>query len=343
MAGAGSIDVQSAKNLGDMVGNGGGELGFQYLMADDPETRGQLMANAGLLSEDEWESVSDTVRRVRKQRLELVNALRQAGLTKSLSLATYNDTWPTVSTFGGAKVGMNPSDTAREQGVTFGEDGAPLPVIHADWSIDRRRLLVSRATNADISSLVPAEMTKNVARTFERLCLEGWSRTVDGYEMFGFLNHPNRNQVAAPGSWSDDTNDAEDIRQTYLASVEALEDDEYGGGGYWIYHNRAEYQRLRRVTDTIGQGEQNMRSRVNEEFDVEIDRISQSPYVPAGEAVMFKPSPEVLNAGIAENVQPVQWDSPSGFKVNFKIFGAMNLELYSNQAGQTGFAHITGM
>lgn len=342
--GAGGINIQAGQQLGSMVGpNGGGSLGFQYLMAENDEQRGELLANSSILSEEEFEQVSDTVRRVRKQAATLVDDLRSRGLTKGLSLSVYNDTWPTVSTFDGADVGMHPSDTSEEQGVTFGDDGAPLPVISADWHIDNRQLMVSRATNADISTLVPAEMTRNVVRTFEGLCINGWSRPVDGYEMYGFRNHPDRNQVTAPGSWSDNTNDSTNIRDTFLDVIEALENDEYDGGNYQFYLNRTQFQRLRRVVDDIGQGEVAMMERIREEFSEDIGSLNQNPFIPAGEMVAFEPTDDVLNLGVAENVQPVQWDHPSGFKTNWKIFAALNLELFSNQAGQTGFAHVTGM
>lgn len=342
LAGNDNVGPTQVNATRELAGLDGGDTGYNYLMSND-EQRAEFIANDSTLRYDEWKTISDAVIRNRKQALSLVNDLRSRGLTKNLSLATYVDLWHTVSDFDDAETVMNPGDTTSEDDVGFALDGAPLPVTHKSWRIDRRLLMASRQNGTDLDTLVPSLMTRSVARQVERLAFEGWSPTIDGYTMYGLLNHPSRNTATAPGSWSDDTNDAANIRDTLYDLVEALENDEFGGGDYLLYLHRNEYQRIRRVVDDIGDGSQNMLARINEEFDAELGGIRQAPHVPAGEAVMFQPSDDVIQVGVAEDIQPVEWESPGGWTVHMKVFGAMNTEIKATENGQCGIVHATGL
>jgi hypothetical protein len=59
--------------------------------------------------------------------------------------------------------------------------------------------------------------------------------------------------------------------------------------------------------------------------------------------IAFQPRQDVVEVGIAEEIQPIEWESPSGWTLHYKIFGAMNLQLASTEEGQAGFAHVTGL
>lgn len=345
MPGDGGVNVKAAEQF---ASEGGGDLGFRYLMANTGE-RDRMMANETSLREDEWETTSDTVVRVRQQSLDLVNALQDAGLTKNLSLASLTSTWPTISSpFNdeGADISMNPDDRASSDDIEYLLDGVPLPVFYKDWHIDRRMLMASRNEGAGLDQLVPSLMAREVSYQVENTFLNGWSSNVDGYQLYGFTNHPDRNTTSAPASWSDGTTDDEDIRTTFIRCIEALEDDEFAAGGNHVILHRDEWQQLRAVLDDLGSGgaaTASMRERVMEEFDTEIDNFIVSPHIPSGEMVMYQPAPEVVQLGLAENIQPVQWESPSGWRLHFKMMGAMTLELRSTYDSQMGVVHATGL
>jgi uncharacterized linocin/CFP29 family protein len=342
----GAPTVTEAQQLSNQPG---GDVGFRYLMADAAE-RARFISNSGAefigndsaLEYDEWRRISDTTIRVREQQLQLVSALRNAGLTKDLGLETYVDLWNTVTDIDGADVTMNPGDATDEDDVATGMDGAPLPVIQKNWSINRRKLLASRSQGTALDTLVPAQMTREIASTVERIFINGWAPSVNGYEMYGFRNHPDRNTVAG-NTWDDDSTDAKDIRDDVLALIEALENDEFGAGDYWMVVNRSSYQDLRATVDDLGQGEVNMLTRLQEEFSADLGDFYVSPHLPDGEAFLFAPTEECVTVGVAEDIQPIQWSSPSGFTIHMKHMGAMNLELRSTEAGQMGVAHITGI
>lgn len=341
----GGVDVASSKSF--FADGGSGDIGFEYLMAN-AEERGEFIVNDSALEYEEWKTLSDAVIETRDQQLNLISDLRSAGLTETENLASLVSRWQTIGDISeDANVGMGIGEPkSDEESPGYGMDGVPLPVFYKDWRIDRRYLMASRqGPGGALDTTVARQITRALSNTAESAILNGYQRPVDGYEMFGFLNHGDRNQVTG-SSWHDDTTDQEDIRNDLLSAVEALEDDEYDDGGYWVYINRVQNQRLRRLLDDFGSGNPgrtNMRERINEELDTEIAQLRVTKNVPDGEAVMFAPSPDVVSLGVAEDFQPIEWESPSGGTIFMRVLGAMNLKLKSTQSGQMGVAHITGL
>jgi hypothetical protein len=86
-----------------------------------------------------------------------------------------------------------------------------------------------------------------------------------------------------------------------------------------------------------------MRERVISEFSEELGGIVESPHMPAGEMVLLAPEPRALRVREAEPIQPIQWESPSGGRLLFRIMGAMTQEIRSTAAGQCGVVHATGL
>lgn len=338
-----SAEIKAA----EQVMQNSGSLGYDYLMEQSDSGRAELLANRGALEYEEWKDLTDTVIEVREQQLNLVSDLRDAGLTNNATLAQLVTRWQTVDSISEeADIGMQYDRRGDEDDVTYGLDGAPLPIFQKPWRIDRRFLENSRqGPGGALDTTMVAQMTRAVSNTVENAFLNGWTRPVDGYEMYGFRNHPDRNMVSG-SSWHDDTSDADDVRDDLLKMFTALENDEYDDGGYWLYLSRTEWQRLRKLLADFGggfSGETNMRTRIQEEFDMELDRVRVTKNLPDGEAVMFVPSRDVVEVGLAEDIQPVQWESPSGGTVFMKLLGAMNLKLRSTAEGQMGVAHATGL
>lgn len=322
---------------------GGGDKGFQYLMSN-AEGRAKLMANASL-QKDEWEDLQSTVIENRNQPLSLVNSLREDGLTRSMDLSTMTSIWQKVSEIpDGAQVTMNPGTRTDTDDVTYSTDGAPLPVIHMDWHIDRRMLLVSRNQGQGLDTVVPAQLTRHVMQKLENLVVNGWSTSVDGRTMLGLTNHGSRNTVTG-SDWDDDTTDADDIRDDVLDGFTALENDEYEPP-YDLWLSRYQWQVLRKTIADFGSGnpgDQNMRERLMDEFDFELRNIRVSPEIADGEYVMLKPVQDVITLGVAEDVQAIEWREPDGWTHHFKVMAAMNVELKDTEEGQMGVAHATGL
>lgn len=344
MSASNSPTVQAAQKFAQ---EDGGDLGYEYLMLNDAEARAEFKANNSSLEYEEWKQISDRIIEVRDHSLGVVDDLRAQGLTKSLSLAVMTDEWQTVDQIDGdAQVDMNPGVATEGSNVVYGRDGAPLPVIHMDWQIDRRQLDVSRQNGTGVDTLVASQLTRKVAERLEAMAFQGWQVGYDGYTMDGFRTFGARNTYTGT-SWTDGTTDAGDIRDDHIAMIEALEDDEFKGP-YRFYYSKPQYRRLRSTIADFGSGnpgDQNMRERLEDEFGVEIEsmRMVNEAYLPAGEAVAYEASPDVVELGVAEDIQPVEWETPSGWTQKMKIFAAMNFEFKSTADDQCGIVHATGL
>lgn len=339
----GPTEVADAR---DVMQNESG-LGIDYLLENSADARARMIANRGALEYEEWKELTDTVVESRRQGLSLLSELEAAGVTADADVAELVTKWQTADNVSeDAEVSVEYGHRSDEENVSFGLDGAPLPLFQKYWRIDRRFLEHSRrGPGGPLDMRMAAQLTRAVENTIEDTFLNGWDRPIDGYTMPGLLSHTDRNQVTG-SNWHDDTNDDENIRSDILDMIEALENDEYDDGGYHLAISRQEGQRLRRVLDDFGggnAGEGNMLQRIQEEFSDEIANVFVTKNVPAGEAVLYQPTRDVVQVGMAEDVQPVEWEAPDGSTVYIKILAAMNIQLASTADGQMGVAHVTGV
>lgn len=322
-------------------------LGIDYLLENDSEKRASLIANRGALEYEEWKELTDTVVESRREALNLVSQLEGAGLTTSADVAELVTKWQTADNVSeDAEVSIEYGHRSDEDDVSFGLDGAPLPLFQKYWRIDRRFLEHSRrGPGGPLDTRMAAQLTRAVENTIEDAFLSGWNRPIDGYTMDGLLNHGDRNQVSG-SDWYDDSTDAEDVRTDILDTIEALENDEFDAGGYHLGISRQEGQRLRRLIADFAGGDvsnTNMLDRIQEEFSEEISNVFVTKNIPDGEAVMYQPTMDVVQVGMAEDIQPVEWEAPDGSTVYVKIIGAMNIQLASTADGQMGVAHLSGL
>lgn len=339
----GPTTVESTRDV--MLNQSG--LGIDYLLENDSTVRAQMLANRGALEYEEWKELTDTVVEVRKQQLNLVSDLREAGLTRQADIAQLVTKWQTSDHISeDAEISVEYGHRSDEETVSFGLDGAPLPLYQKYWRIDRRFLENSRrGPGGPLNTRLAAQMTRAVSNTIEYSFLQGWNRPIDGYQMYGLMNHPKRNEHTG-GDWTTTSDPQDVVRDDILDMIEMLEDDEFDDGGYWLYLSRSEWQRLRALIADFGggnPGDVNMRDRIREEFSEEIDRVRVTKNIPDGEAVMFQPSRDVVEVGMAEDIQPVEWESADSSTVYVKIMAAMNIQLASTAEGQMGVVHATGL
>lgn len=323
---------------------------INYLMADN-DTRKKMAYNDESLTTDEWKRITSRVVAIRKRALTAVNALRAAGLDRPLSIGMLADEWQTVSDIGQAEVAMDPADSTRMEDPAYGTDGAALPIVHKDWEIGWRRLQASRRNGGGLNAVVAAQMSRAVSEKQEQLIFRGAPHiNYKGYSTEGLITHDNR--LTYTGSdWSSGTSESETakfIRDDFLALFERLEDAKFTDGNYLAFLSRPQAQQLRAAVATLASGDtsdMNMRERLNTEFETELGGIYsiETDYLPAGNAVVLQPSPDVMNVGIAENVQPVRWSSNAGFVNKIKFMSSMNVEVYADASGQAGVVHATGL
>lgn len=303
----------------------------------------EVRANETGLRDEEWEAVDEELVNVAQERLSIVDVALQEGLTRDISLGTLTDTWENVSEFGEADVSMSAEAPASEDGIQYGGDGVPVPVVKKGMRIGRRQLLASRERGQELPVDGVTAATRVVSERLESLFAYGWDRDVDGHTLPGFMNHPEVDDAEVPGEWdADDSN----VRPTVESMISVLDvDNNFGPGdtGY-VLHLPAKQNRI--ISDSIdphGSGDLNLRNRIMDDFSDEISRIERTAALDAGEAFMYKPTTETFKVGMAADLQALEWESGSGMTSFVNVFAAMAPEIRSDINGNVGVVKATGI
>lgn len=319
-------------------------MGMDYFMSN-AEERKDLIANQSTLEKDEWETVSDTMVQIAQERLVGIQDLRSAGLTRSISLATQIDIWHKISEFTEADVTMDGEVDSREDAITYAPTGVPVPITHKNFRIGERQLQSSRQMNNSLRTDGTAAATRRVSEMLEYLLFNGWTPSVsdadgDSFTMYGYLTHPDRNAVTG-ADWTNagpgETN-AGNIRTTIVEMINALDADNYSGGGYWLYIAPPQWREFRATVEAYGDGNTTARERIMDEFDQELAMVSRAGKLPDGTAVMVSPQPDVVELAVAEDIQTIEWQSGSGMTNMYKVMAAMAPEIKSDANGNSGVA-----
>jgi len=322
-----------------------------YFRANEDE-RGQMVAqalqtNATTLERDEYEDMVDRMISVYQERLNGIRDLRDAGLTRGVSLSSVVTTWQKRTDFTEADISMDGESSSDEDRVTYDVQQTHVPIIHKDFRIAQRELEASRNMGDDLRTGDIAEAARSVTEMAEAMLFQGWDQAVntargDTTKVYGYTSFPDRVTGSASGDWGTASN----IRPTILDMIDNLDDNERtpGDSGYWLYLSKNQWQELRRAVDPDGDGNLNLRSRLEENFEDEIGAIRRTPEfaLPDGELVMVDPSPDVVELAEAEDMQTVEWQSGSGMTNHYKTMLAFAPEFKSDSSGQSGIVHYTG-
>lgn len=324
-------------------------MGMDYFMSNEEEKK-EIIANQSKLEKDEWETVSDTMVQIAQERLVGIEDLRSAGLTRSISLATQVDIWQKISEFTEADVTMDGEVDSREDDVTYTPTGVPVPITHKNFRVSERNLQSSRRMNDSLRTDGVAAATRRVSEMLEYLLFNGWTPSVsdadgDSFTMYGYLTHPDRNIVGG-SDWSNagpGESNAGNIRETLVAMINALDADNYSGGGYWLYIAPPQWREFRSTVEVNGQGNRTARARFLDEFDQEIAMVSRAGKLPDGTAVMVSPQADVVELAVAEDISTIEWQSGSGMTNMYKVMAAMAPEIKSDANGNSGVVTTNGI
>lgn len=330
-------------DIGESAVSGAFGCGMEYFMSN-AEDRKEIIANATTLEKDEWETLSDRMIQLYRENLVGVQDLRNAGLTRGLSLATQVDLWQTISGFTEAEVTMDGETQSEEDRITYNTQGVPIPIVHKDFRISERELSTSRRMNNDLRTDGVSDATRQVTEMLEDILFTGWTPQVSDhngntFSLYGYTDHPQRNTPSATGDWGTPGN----IRDDFVEMVDVMDENNRTGGGFWTYLAPPQWREFRSAVDPDGDGNLTVRERVMKEFDQEIGMVKRAGRLPDGEAVMIDPSPDVVELAVAEDVQTIEWQSGSGMSNKYKVMAAMAPEIKSDNQNRSGIVHMTGV
>lgn len=320
-------------------------------MAPDPYAEQQMIANGDALADaransalpvDSWEEMDSAVYRGEDNVLVLADDLRAAGLTDDASIYDEELTWQVADTSHDATISMSPETETDEGAPSYKKQGVPLPIIHADYSIGmRQRGPRGVAASGDLDTLNAYGSSYVVNRTFENMLLYGWGPTIgqkdhtnEGYSLYGLTNFPGAGSGTVRDWGTDPTYAREDIRNM-IYQLKNEQNHAPGATGYWLYLATDLEDHLEDIVDQ--QSGDTVRDRISSLSG--LSRVAMLDTLPAGAALMFRPTEDVIDIAIAEDLQTVQWDNP--FRDHYKVMLSATPRIKSTYQGDTGITYWT--
>ncbi len=323
-------------------------MNFANVLAN-PEDFGQFVTNgrrpevdaSGLVTNSfllkrEWEQLDATIIRMVKLRQNGINHLRARGLVLNTSLAAYTNQWRVASEKVRPSVDMDGQTQAVGDRVDKKSYAVPIPIIHQDYVIPRRQLLVSRASGADIDVLEAEEAANAVAEESERMLFDGDATiVVGGSTIYGYTTHGSRDTDTAANYGGGDFGTVGNGYKTISGMIGALAAKRYHGP-FGVYVASAQYEQLNAYYSD-GSGQTDLQRIL---AHPKVDFCEPSDFLTT-EVVMPQLTRSVIDLVIAEEVQNVEWESGDSFSLFFKVYLAMVPRLKQDYAGNLGVAHAT--
>lgn len=307
------------------------------------QTRTYACRTNSALPDRSWQVVDETVYDTQDDTLTLVQDLLDMGLRNPADLMTKHDTWPLIDDRGEANIAMTPEVDSDEGALTWADEGVPVPMIYDFFTLGFREGQSDNSgasVEASMDTLGASTTTRRVNERIEQLFIDGWSETIEfdgeGYTLYGLTNHPQTNTDTFDADWtSDNTVIRSDIRR--MRSV-IKNDNNFrpGGTGYMLYLGTTFYDELDDA-DPEGDGNVTVRDRVENLSNIR--DVKELDYLGDKEALMFRPTEDVVDVGVAADVQPVMWDDP--FRDYWSVLGSVYPRVKSTLTGQSGVVHFT--
>ena len=220
----------------------------------------------------------------------------------------------------------------------YKENIIPIPIIHADYEINFRKLESSRRLGESIDVTEAAHAGRAVRKYKEDLLFgSGSAYTFGGGSIYGFLNFAHRNQVTLTKAWTDGTKTAAEI----LTDVKNLRAANYADnfrGPQTLFIPSVWDDVLDNDYDVSGASIMSIRQRILQLAN--IAAIVSVPRLADDNAVLVQLTTNVVDILTGLDMQNVQWQTEGGMVSKFKVMEIAIPRLKADYDGKAGIAHL---
>ena len=278
------------------------------------DERQNIRANAALPPES-WEARDDAVYQTMEKTMVIVNALRGAGLVyNNITLDAKHDTWGLIDDHGEADVRMDPETERRESALSADEDGTPVPVVQDGYSIGfRDNPYEDGRMPQTLDQAQDSICSRHISEVVEKMFINGSQFDIstgpgaEGFTLYGMTDHPATSKSTTTADW---TTDDTIIRSDVRAMRKVLKSERNfnpAGVGYWLLLGTDYYDVLDNADSEFNQS-QTVRERV--ESLSSINMVEEAEFMEPKSAMLFRPTRDVIEVGMAADLTPVQWEDP---------------------------------
>ncbi len=298
----------------------------------------ELHANdTGLLMHDEWKDLDRSVIGVATDRLVGIGDLQAAGLTHNLgSLGVTIAQWERSSDMTPADLSMSGVTAGEEDTPAYDQRQVPVPIVHKDFRLNIRRLEASRRFGEALDTTAGEIAGRVVAERSEDMLFSGEALNVDGQTIFGYQNHPDRNQVQMTTPWDQvAAADNETIVEEVSEALQAARDDNFYGP--FVIYVPGKYE-FKLDEDYRDLDQRTVRQRIEQLAGV--DRIVVADRITNDSVSIVSMTRQTVDLAIAQDITTVQWTQNGGMTEQFKVMACWVPRVKSDFDGRSGLVHL---
>lgn len=297
---------------------------------------GQIVNNASTLRHEEHKRYDSALIQVARERLNGIADLRSRGLTVNLGgIGVILSMYERVGEMIPASISMDGIRKGDNDRLTFDEVGVPIPVFHQDWSLNERQLVASRTVGQGLDTTQTQFATRSVIDSMEDALFVGVpSLVVDGKQIYGYTNHPDRETGTISNSWATTTGG------NIIADTKAMLQKAYANnffGPFVMYVSKDFWANIQDDYSST-KGDNTIKDRI--EAFVDITEVKPADRLPNGTAVLVQLTSDVVDLAIAQDIRNLQW-SKQPMQTNYKVFSILAPRVKSNRDSKTGIVHYS--
>lgn len=298
-----------------------------------------LRTNA-LLRKHEWERIDAAVLNINNQIMAGVADLRSHGCIENLGgLGVMISTYELLGDMAAAEVNMSGVTAGNRDRAEFSSASVPVPIIHKDFQLTIRLIEAARRNGSSLQTMQAAVASRKVAQKLEYMLFNGDSTVVaSGNSIYGYTTYTNRQTISTSADWGTVAN----IYSSINAMIAKLVQSNFEPP-FMLYVNPVQWTEALATggVDTI----QTSLDRVRRAYQGILEDVKMSFALTAGQAVMVKLTPDVIDMAVGQDITTVEWNEMGGMVGNFKVMACAAPRPKSTADGVTGcgIVHHTGI
>lgn len=306
---------------------------------EDPKNYSAIQVNAdATLRPDEWKQLDDALIQVAQERLTGFDFLVSKGLSKDLpnAMGTTVLEWGTVSDSQEATRSMDAVTRGQGDRVQYKQNLMPIPIMHVDYEIGERELLVSRNKGNGID----VEEAKNAARRIREMKEDALfstdTYTWGGGSLYSFLNFPHRSTYTIPLAW-DNASKTGALILTDVVAMKNLAIADYHYGPWALFIPTLYDAILDEDYNVSGASIMSIRNRLMQVSGV--DDIVTVDRLPANTVLLVQMATDTVEVLKGVPMQNVQWQTEAGWVNKFKVLEITVQRIFQDYNERSGIVH----
>lgn len=308
----------------------------------NPKNYAKTPTNNAILRYDEWRQLDEAVVRAGLQRLIGFQDLRDFGLVYPLNnaMATTVLTYERLSEAMEAEVNINPVRRTPGDAPVYETAHLPIPVVHADFTINERLLQESRMRGQALDTTSVEAAARKIAEKYEDMLFGASSLlSYGGGTIFTYQTESNINTVSLSENWDASGKTAAEILDDVHAMKQALVDDRHAGGPLVLYVPSAYDRVLGEDYSVSGASMQTIRQRI---LAIEgIERVQVVDRLTANTCLMVRMTSDVVDLVDGIPLQTIQWDTEGGMVHNYKLISIQVPRVKSDYNDRSGVVKLS--